>query len=414
MIGLMDCNNFFVSCERLFRPDLIGKPVAVLSSNDGVIVARSQEVKEMGIPMGIPLFQAKQLAGMREVTLFSSNFPLYRDLSSRVMAALRQVFGPCEVYSIDEAFFSLPASTTVEELLFARQQIMRLIGLPIAIGAAPTKTLAKVASKLAKQQPGVAILALEAWRQQALAYPLDDIWNLGPGTAKTLRQNQLDTPAAFITADRQWVASVLGVQGLKLYDELNGRIRHQLSVEHQEGPQSIASTRSFSQPSQKLTLLESAVTYHLCQVAEKLRAVGLAASRLSIELRPSRHGAFAHQRGTLEVELELPSNQTATLLRAALGAVRSIYKSGVPYKKAGVTASHLVPVTLVPATLFDDMVHQDGNHQVVDMVTDQINERFGFGTLRPGTYLTHSLQTTATLRSPRYTTAWSDIPRVVS
>jgi len=413
MIGLMDCNNFFVSCERLFRPDLVGKPVVVLSSNDGCIVARSQEVKDMGVPMGLPLFQAKQLVDMSKVTLFSSNFQLYRDMSSRVMAALTVEVGACEVYSIDEAFFILPATVTNADLLQIRARVMQDTGIPVSIGCAATKTLAKVGSKLAKKADGVMVLSDETWRAVAQTYPVEGVWNLGRATARKLSGAGITTAAAFMIQDPAWVDRQYGIMGRRLQDELKGICVYDVGNDDHKLHQSLASTRSFAKSTNDRSALWSAISYHLTHVAEKLRQKKLAASWLTIELRASRHSDFAYRSGSTVVELVSPTNSTATLLTRALEGASSLYEVGVPYKKAGVVAGGLVPESFIQPNLFGEMP-QSTAQKTIDTVIDTLNYRFGAGTLRPGTGLDNRPKTNSTLCSPGYTTVWKDIPTILA
>lgn len=408
MIGLLDCNNFFVSCERLFRPDLAGKPVAVLSSNDGCIVARSQEVKDIGVPMGIPLFQARQLVDMSQVTLFSSNFALYRDISSRVMAALTAEVGTCEVYSIDEAFFYVSPRSTVADIKALRQSIMQRTGIPVSIGIAPTKTLAKTASKMAKKSDGVRWLDLEQWQTIAPMYPLQDIWNVGGATARKLREIGVTTVAAFTALNPRQIEQQLGIAGRRLQDELQGSAVYTLGKNSGVLRQSLASTRSFAKSTNVKSALESAITYHVEHIAEKLRAKKLATTMLIIELRASRHGDFSYRKGSVKVILEVPSNATSELLKAACTGVDALYQAGVPYKKAGVVASALVPETYLQMDLFSTTKVSTKN--IVDSVVDTINANFGSSTIHRGTLFDNSLKARASLRSPHYTTAWKDIP----
>lgn len=409
-VGLMDCNNFFVSCERLFRPDLIGRPVAVLSSNDGCIVARSEEVKALGVPMGIPLFQAKQLVDMGQVTLFSSNFALYRDLSARVMTALAAEVGACEVYSIDEAFFTLTEQVSEAELQLIRAAIIARTGIPVSIGAARTKTLAKIASKQAKQQGGVRLLTLARWQDEAAVTPLGAVWNLGSSTEKTLRQHQCETPAAFMAAPRSWVKPTLGISGCRLQDELNGISVYPVHANSTTLRQSVTSTRSFPAVTGDRPALEAAVTYHLTEVAEKLRQLGLAPQWLTVELRAGRHSDFAWQRGTVTLPLATATNRTADLLKLALRGVGELYQSAIPYKKAGVIAGGLLPLSAIQPALFatGDAVPDTA----LDELTDQLNARFGAHTIHPATLIDRRPKTNANAQSPHYTTQWKDIPTV--
>jgi DNA polymerase V len=245
MIGLLDCNNFFVSCERLFRPDLLKKPVAVLSSNDGCIVARSQEVKDLGVPMGIPYFQVKDVLTKANATLFSSNFTLYRDISARVMETLEKEVGFCDVYSIDEAFFEVSDDATEADVLSIRSRVMQDVGLPVSIGVASTKTLAKQASVMAKKGNGVCILTESLWKEKMETAQCSSVWGLGRQTTAKLRELGVKTVAEFLALDRSVVRKHFGVGGDRIYMELTGVVVHKLGSQSLDVQQSIMSTRSF-------------------------------------------------------------------------------------------------------------------------------------------------------------------------
>lgn len=408
MIGLMDCNNFFVSCERLFRPDLQKRPVAVLSSNDGCIVARSQEVKDLGIPMGIPYFKVKDICEEAGVVLFSSNFTLYRDISSRVMQTLASEVGPCEIYSIDEAFFKIDDHVTPEEVLEIRARVMKNVGLPVSIGIAATKTLAKLASSMGKKGSGASILTPELWNEKKQDIDCSSVWNLGRQTSAKLREMGVVKASQFIELDRAVVRKHFGVQGDRIWSELQGISVYDVGATSDDVQQSIMSTRSFEKTTNTLSDLESATAYHVSFAAEKLREKKLVASRMYIYLLTSRHGDFMLQGGTHEVILETPTSHTATLLKDALAVVKKAHKEGVPYKKAGVVLSGLMPEVYITGDLFTESKEVN----VLDAVTDKINERFGNNTVRSAAIRTHATRSSAKLRSQEYTTRWGDIPTV--
>ncbi len=415
MIGLMDCNNFFVSCERLFRPDLWGKPVAVLSSNDGVIVARSNEVKAMGVPMGMPLFQAKKLVDMTGVTLFSSNFTLYRDISSRVMEVLAEEVGQCEIYSIDEAFFKISEDITETELTALRNRIISRVGIPVSIGVAKTKTLAKVGSEQGKKDgTGICLLTDEKWNELAISYPAGEVWNLGRSMAAKLREQNVTTADDFRQLDTSYVQKVFGVGGRRVQDELNGIIVHKVGENSRSVRQSIMSTRSFAGVVQKRSELDSALSYHVTEVARKLREKKLLTSRIYVLARAGRHSDFAHRQSTVDVVLDEPTNDTTKLIKFALQALDKLYDPSVPYKKVGVTMASLMPESYRQTSLFDTDEQADKDLGALDRVRDQLNARFGAGALRQGVILKSGANTSAKLRSPQYTTRWGDIPRVVA
>lgn len=410
MIGVLDCNNFFVSCERLFRPDIWRRPVAVLSSNDGCIVARSQEVKDLGIPMGVPYFQVKDICNKEKIVLFSSNFTLYRDISSRVMSTLRAQVGDCEVYSIDEAFFAVPDSTTEEDLASLRATIIEKTGIPVSIGVAATKTIAKLASKQAKKGSGVSILTGEDWKLLAASIPCSEVWGIGRQLSVRLREHGIDTVGDYQALSRPQVRKLFGVVGERMQSELTEVSVYQVGDGEHEPQQSVTSSRSFAKSVSKLSHLESVVSYHVAHVARKLREEGLLASRMSVYIRPSRHGDFAGTRGHKEIDFSYPSSSTRVLTRAALTAVREVYDSAVPYKKAGVVMGGLVPERYVPTPLFDSEVA--GDERALDTLLDNVNARYGNETIHLASEGVGGSLASAKLRSPAYTTRWSDIPTV--
>ncbi len=449
MIGLVDCNNFFVSCERLFRPDLIGKPVAVLSSNDGCIVARSQEVKDMGIPMGAPFFQVRDVCKKENVTLFSSNFALYRDISSRVMSALADECDTYEIYSIDEAFFEVPDSVHVRDIQNMRTRIMKKTGIPVSIGIAPTMTLAKVAGSIAKKNDGrrmsiipstpnfntpfsknvrrptshilsgedkedgfdvgVCILGMEEWREVARTISCGSIWGIGRQTAPVLAEHGVNTASEFIMKDRVWIRDVLGVVGERLHMELLGVPVHHIGVDENALQESYMSTRSFPAPVKDKRVLMSALTYHTEHLAEKLRRDGCVAKQIAIVVRASRFGDFAHRESIRQRVLVLPTNNTATLLKEVATLLDTLYDPNIPYKKAGVVVRGIEPESFTTNTLFSPV----NENRELDTVTDILNERFGKGTLTHASALgSEKWRERTELKSPNYTTAWDEIATI--
>jgi DNA polymerase V len=407
MIGLMDCNNFFVSCERLFRPDLLKRPVAVLSSNDGCIVARSQEIKKLGIPMGVPYFKVRDVCTEAGAVLFSSNFTLYRDISSRVMQTLADEVGPCEVYSIDEAFFSLPDTVTEAKLAAIRERIYRDVGLPVSIGAASTKTLAKQGSEIAKKGSGVCVLTPALFAEAVAPAPCASVWGLGRQTSEKLRRMGVETVAQFLALDRAVVRAHFGVGGERIYSELSGTPAYAVGHTTEDIRKSLMSSRSFEKTTHDRADLESAVAYHVNELAGKLREKHLLASRMYVSLLTSRHSDYFLRGGSEEIVLEEPTAETSVLIGEALRAVRAAHDPEVPYKKAGVVLSGLMPEAYASASLFERK-----ESRAVDAVADLINARFGHNAIHSAAVRSAGPKTSAKLRSPQYTTRWGDIPTV--
>lgn len=412
-IGLLDCNNFFVSCERLFRPDLIGVPVVVLSSNDGCIVARSKEVKEAGIPMGVPHFKIRDDLARIGAQVFSSNFPLYRDISFRVMDVLAREVSAVEQYSVDEAFFVLPegsATTCRVRAAHLKATVEREVGVPVTVGIARTKTIAKCATELGKKADGVKVLAGATWNRVRQDFPLADVWGVGGKTAAKLRTEGLTTVADLLAADPARVQALFGVHGIRLRWELAEQ-RADRSNAGDELQQSIMSTRSFRETTTERAVLHDALAYHVAHAAEELRTLGACAQGLRVLIRPSRHGDWSLRGGVREALLTEPTDDTRTLLKEATRLMEVIFEDGVPYKKAGVVLTHIVPRASVAPSLFAPVAETSKLFGTIDA----LNQRFGSGTLTIGrTRSTERWAASRTHLSPRYTTDWKQIPRAVS
>lgn len=435
MIGLLDCNNFFVSCERLFRPDLIGKPVAVLSANDGCIVARSQEVKDLGISMGAPLFQVRKECEKHGVVLFSSNFNLYRDISTRVMSALRAECGEIEVYSIDEAFFAIPESFSEAKIVQIRAKIIRKTGIPVSIGVAKTKTLAKVANSIAKKkkwptydvghtenrggrltmsvmEEGVCVMDMKLWEEVAKSMSCGSVWGIGRQTSAFLTKAGINTVDELLAQDKSFIQSNLGVTGERLVLELSGTPVSLLGDHGGVAQESFTSTRSFGKiVTDKLTL-QSALGHHVAHVAEKLRAHELVASTLTVLACGSRFGEFAHRENTMRAILTEPTNDTFVLTREALRLLEKLFDPEIPYKKAGIILGGIEQKIFTSMSLFPEE-KRSTKTSILNGLSDSLNNRFGRDTIRSGiTLRREKWQEHADRLSPQYTTRWAEIVHV--
>lgn len=408
----MDCNNFFVSCERLFRPDLDQKPVLVLSSNDGCVVSRSQEVKDMGISMGVPFFQIQDVCTKQGVTAFSSNFSLYKDISSRVMSALRDEFSNLEVYSIDEAFFEIGDTCTEEELLSIRARIIQKTGIPVSIGVAQTKTLAKIAGARAKKSNGISIIR-ETDRVEVIT-PLScgSVWGVGRQSSKTLSKEGIDTIGDFLKVDSARIQSILGVIGLRLMSELKGQSAYPLGVSPEHGQESITSSRSFGAVVHTKSALLSAVAFHCMRVSEKLRARGHLATRMTVIARASRFSEYAYRDGAFTLSLPTPTNDVLALTRVATEVIERIFDKEVPYKKAGIVIGDIVPQGSASGSLFDQVESVQSRSELNNAI-DTLNAQFGKGTVKVAMIQSVDAWKEKRARvSKEYTTKWSDIPLV--
>jgi DNA polymerase V len=417
MIGLIDGNNFFVSCERVFRPDLEGKPVIVLSNNDGCAIARSNEVKQMGVPMGAPYFKVCHLLEEANTEVFSSNFQLYGDLSHRMMTLLEQSAPRCETYSIDEAF--LDFSGILDPTEYARtlrSMILKSLGLPTSIGIAPTKTLAKFANRLSKKDPKyhhVCLLKDEDTIRDALAKTrVDDIWGVGKKTAIKLHHRGIHTALDLKSVDPKWMRQACTVVGERLVYELNGISC--LSLEEVEDPrQSIQVSRSFANPVMVKEDLHRIVATYACRVAAKLRAHHLKARTLHVSIRTnpfSKIKPFASYGHTLSLDEAVQDD--GSLMKIAEKALSACYVAGHGYTKAGVWVGDIVQEDTAATSLFQDRKDRDVQERL-SQTTDMINGRFGKGTVYRASCLKNMAWNDRKERcSPHYTTDWNDLPTV--
>lgn len=413
LIGLVDCNNFFVSCERLFRPDLLNRPVAVLSSNDGCIVARSKEVKDIGIPMGVPYFKVKDIIKDNAVTLFSSNFALYRDVSHRVMQVLKEELHELEQYSIDEVFFTIPSNIDVLEVAEKVKSVIETkVGIPVSVGVASSKTQAKYATDIAKKTTeGVAFITPQSWTSLTPSIELSELWGVGQKSAARYREAGYVTVANLLNAEERRVKALFGVVGIKLLSELRG-ITVESVVDTQEHPQaSIMSSRSFRESSTELTVLEDAVAYHVRHIAADLRAQKQRTKTLTVSIRPSRHSDFLLQGVSLQQVFDTPTNDVFLLLKTAQNLLHKAFRSNVPYKKVGVLVSGLQSEGITQQSLFGEVVNKQ-NKELMDVV-DGINQRSGRELITIGNrYRASQWQARKDMQSPAYTTKWTDVALV--
>jgi DNA polymerase V len=411
-IGLLDCNNFFVSCERLFRPDLKLRPVVVLSSNDGCIVARSKEIKDRGIPMGVPYFQIKDTLKDIKAVAFSSHFALYRDISRRVFEVMKRELGAVEQYSIDEAFFTLKGSEAEVKahITHLKDIVEREVGVPVSIGVATSKTAAKYASSVAKKTGGLFVLWTKEHTAALLEIKLREIWGVGSRTAEQFKKHGLITVRDMVALERRQVTALFGVHGERLWLELQGIRAVGTSGTHST-QQSILSSRSFKSTTTDKAVLKDAVAYHVRHAAEDLRSMKLKTSSIQVMLSTSRHGDYFMQGGFEVALFTTPTSDSFILLKAADELVERIYKAEVPYKKAGILLQHFTPETLQQMDLFSNTAESKTN--TLMPVMDALNKRSGGATILLGSHLkTVAWESSRESRSPAYTTSWNDIATV--
>lgn len=415
MIALVDCNNFYASCERVFAPSLNGKPVVVLSNNDGCVIARSNEAKALGIPMGAPLFQYRQLIESNGVQVFSSNFALYGDMSRRVMNILNESVRDMEIYSIDEAFLDLGKGSDAELLQTVqklRKKVLKYTGIPVSIGVAPSKTLAKIATHIAKKDPSCEfcyLLTDTAVRESVLAdFPVREIWGIGRRTAEKLGKMGISSAAAFIKLSDAFVLREFTITGLRMKQELLGQPA--IAFEPAAKPKkAICTARSFGEMITSYEFLEQAVASHTVTCAEKLRRQHSCTTSMMVFIHTNmfRKDLPQYCRNTV-VKFPLTQN-TLTLVRIAKNALREIYRENYAYKKAGVILLDFVQENSLQEELFN-AYPEDAREMELVRVIDLLNERYGRGTLRladQGLLDKHALKQSR--RSRSYTTRWSEL-----
>ncbi|MGI6253736.1 MAG: Y-family DNA polymerase [Synergistaceae bacterium] len=391
LLALCDCNNFFVSCERLFRPDLEGRPVVVLSSNDGVVISRSNEVKALGVKMGEPYFKVRSFLEMHGTTVFSSNFKLYEEISSRVMASLRRAVPSMEVYSIDEAFLETPPegkSAPEEWARGLRGTILRETGIPLSIGMAPTKTAAKLAAERAKKHPGAggafALLPGKPWDDFLRDIPVGDIWGIGRRWSDFLKKRGVSTALRLRDSSDDWLDRRMGVRGLRTAWELRG-IRC-YPIERLEKPQkSIQSSRSFSSPVRDRESLLEAVTEYAMIAGRRLRSQNSLAGSLAVSIRTNRFKE-SFFRAEQEIIFQTPTDSDIRLIRAAADALFSIYREGHDYEKASVWLGRLSCAGMVQLGLFGDEGEEDRG-AALSRAADRLNGEAGRRLLAPAALL---------------------------
>ena len=412
-IALIDCNNFYASCERIFNPRLIGKPIVVLSNNDGCIITRSAEAKELGIKMGEPYFKAKKIIDKNNVRVYSSNYSLYGDISQRVMETLARFASDVEIYSIDEAFLGLNGFENYElskYCQYIRRTIKQWVGIPVSIGVSTTKTLSKIANNLAKknkQYDGVCILKSWFDINEALKLTsIEDVWGIGRRLSVFLKKYKINTAYDFTQLDKGWIRKNMGVVGEKTFLELCGVSCIELELIPSD-KKSCCVSRSFSKPVEKIDDLEESVSSYGTRVAEKIREEGLVAESMSIFVLTNYFNRKEKQySNSIKLQLPYPTNNSIKIVKRALEGIKKIYRQGYRYKKAGVILYGLTKAKQTRGLLDYDRESSDS----IMNTLDRINERYGSSTIRlasEGVDKSWSMRRESV--SPCYTTRFDDL-----
>ena len=386
MFAVIDCNNLFVSCERVFNPALEGKPIVVLSNNDGCVVSRSQQAKDLGVKMGMPAFQMEERYEWKDVISFSSNYKLYGDMSRRVMTVLQELVPSMEIYSIDEAFASFIGMSVelirekCEEIVY---KVRKYTGIPVCVGVAPTKTLAKVANWYAKRYKGYhgyCIIDTQQKREKALELlEIGEVWGIGRRYSKFLKGEGVHTALAFTQKSAWWVKKNMGVVGLRTQMELNGTPVANLDV--REEKKSITTSRSFGEMVSTIEELESAVSSFAASCAGKLRQQHSAAGLMTIYILTNFHREdLPKYYNSITIKFPEATDSTMELVGEALKGLKQIYRKGYLYKKAGVIVGDIVPNDGVQQNLFHEK--DIGKIKSLNNVLDSVNAKYGRDVLK--------------------------------
>lgn len=421
LFALVDVNNFYVSCERVFSPRLENVPVVVLSNNDGCAVARSAEVKALGIQTGAPWFQIEELAKKHGIQACSSNYTLYGDMSRRVVEVLKQFTPRLEAYSIDESFLRIETvlkryGSAIDLGLAMKQAVKGSTGLPVCVGIGASKTLAKLANHLAKKHPQFAgvcdieVMPKSILYQWMAETAVGEVWGIGRQTIRKLKALHINTVLDLVQASPQIMRQQFGIVMERICHELRGISCLSLK-EVAPAKQQMISSRSFGRPVTSLDDLSESVAMHTARSAEKLRAQNSVAGELIvfIQTNPFKQSEQQHHQ-SISVPLTDPSDNTLTLTAAAIAGLKQIYKKEFRYKKAGVILTLLVDKPVVQQSLFDDL-QLKGKSAGLMRAMDAINRRFGDIVLRSAAVGTkHDWQMRSGNRSPHYTTRWDELP----
>jgi len=414
LFALIDCNNFFVSCERAFNPRLLNKPVIVLSNNDGCVIARSEEAKNLGILMGCPFYKIKNLCAHESVAVFSSNFELYGDMSNRIMCILADMCPDMEVYSIDEAFLKLnnlyltDIATFVETI---KKRILQWTGIPVSIGVAPTKTLAKVATDIAKKQGNPMILTKRNTPAILENFPVEDIWGIGRRWKSKLRDMGVTKAIHLREMDISFARRCFSVVGERIILELRGLSC--LDLTETQPRKSLISSRSFGRCVATFDEIAEAVSCHVAKAATRLRSQNSHAQCLTVHIHTNLHYPYeTYYGGSQTVMLPSPTSDTKIFITAAKKVLKSLFKPGENYRKAGIILSGLSPQKLAEATLFP-LPSIDTHVRPLLKAIDGINHKWGSDTIVYGAQgLERTWQTKSSHRSPRYTTCFQELLKV--
>ena len=418
MYALVDCNNFYASCERVFQPQYNGKPVVILSNNDGCVISRSNEAKEVGVPMGAPEFKIRELIKEKNVKVFSSNYPLYGDLSNRVMKTLEAFTPNLEIYSIDEAFLNFDGMSISDYHDYGiqmKKRVQKWVGIPVCVGFAPTKALSKVANRIAKKfqdrTQGIYVIDTEEKRIKAIKWTkIEDVWGIGRRLTKKMIAHNILTAYDFTKPQHEaWIRKEMGVIGMRLKYELEGK--SVLDLEPiREQKKSIATTRSFPKQISEFDDLRERIATFSAVCAEKLRKQKSCCQTIIVMLVIDKH-KYESQKYYFNKAVTLPysTNSTLTISNVAISMLKDLYKGneGIKFKKAGVIVTELIDEDKKQLQLFEE---ENPKHLAIMKAMDFLNAKIGDRKVKLGT---QNLNLTWNMKqnhlSPRFTTRFNEI-----
>lgn len=417
MYALVDCNNFYTSCERVFNPNLQGQPVAILSNNDGCVISMSDEAKALQLPFGAPIFKWENFCKIKNIKVLSSNYPLYGDMSSRVMSILEQFTPDVEIYSIDEAFLQFKGFEHYNLDDYGnqiRKRILKWTGIPTAVGIAPTKALSKVANKIARKFPeetkGVYVIDSEEKRIKALKWiKLKDVWGIGRQLQKRLKLKGCKTAFDFTQLSDDWIRKTFSITEWKLKKDLEGHPK--ILLDDPKNKRAIATTRSFDYTYDDINYIKERVSTFAVSCAEKLRKQGSSCHVIIVMLSSDRHKKGLEQhRASKHISLPYPTDSSLIISNQAIKAVETIFKSGIKYKRAGVIVAGIVPTNNHQLHLFQT---ENPKHKPLMSAIDTLNKKYCDDKIK---LASQDLERTWKMRqerlSPRYTTNINEIIKV--
>ena len=418
LFALVDCNNFYVSCERVFAPYLINKPVVVLSNNDGCIIARSNEAKALNIPMGAPFHIYRDFINAHKVKVYSSNYPLYGDMSNRVMTSLFEFNSNLEVYSIDEAFLKFDQTTRADigyDILKIKESIFKWTGIPVSIGLGPTKTLAKIANTLAKKNNhhGIFDLSSEVKQQEVLkSINIENIWGISKRWGSKLRMIGIGNALQLRDSSPRRIRQYLGVVVERIVYELQGVTC--LDINEILPKKNIMCSRSFGNVISDKSSIKKFIAEYTIRACEKMRGQSTRTQSIYIFLQTNKFNNGKQYNKGIVIGLNTPCSDTAQIIKLSTTAVDMIYRSGYLYQKAGIMLLDLIPENINQYDFFENTNYTSSDNRM--QVIDSLNKKFGAGTIANGSIRLKNNEKWTSKKfylSPRYTTQWDELPHVV-